>query len=160
GAYGLEIRRAAGTVTNAGTIEGVMGVGRPAGGGGTVTLTNSGTIASTLGTAGTAVLLAAKSLLIVETGPTFIGAVNGGGTAEIEFVPGGAANMANVFGFTTVELGNSVSHSLTLTNASFLNVNPDRITVLGADNAASVGIVNTVDASTVTGGSIIFVGGT
>ena len=154
--YGLEIGQQNVTATNSGIIRGRVGVGRQSGRSGNLTLTNSGTIASTLGTAGMAVLLGnsvSKSVLIVEAGSTFIGAVNGGGNAEIEFVSGGAANMTNVFGFTTVGLGNGVSHSLTLTDANFVATDGPYITVLGGNSG------NIVNAGSVTAGSVILVGG-
>jgi hypothetical protein len=152
---GILVVQQGATVTNAGVISGTVGVLGTTGG--NLTLTNSGTISSSLGTAGTAVQLGngvSKSVLVVEAGATFIGAVNGGGQGEIEFAATGVAPMTpNIFGFTTVALANGAAESLTLANANFTGVSGGRITVLGGDSG------NTVNASAVTTSPVTIDGG-
>lgn len=143
-------------VANSGLISGNIGVYNDPFFGSNLTLTNSGTIASTGGAAGRAVVLGnsgVDNVLIVNPGASFIGSVNGGGNGEVDFVGGGGAPFANMFGFSKVVLGNGVSHALTVTDANFQSVNQIRITVVGGDSG------NTVNAAAVTAGTVIFVGG-
>jgi hypothetical protein len=153
---GVYVKNGTAHVTNFGTIKGATGF--LGAGAGNATLTNFGTVESTKGAAGVAVDMAGgtgNGLLIVEQGATFVGRIEGGGSGEIEFVGGGAANVANVSGFATIVLGNGVGHNLTFTDANFAGVAGDTITVFGGNRG------NTVDGSRLTsaGETLVIQGG-
>ncbi|MGC2416056.1 MAG: hypothetical protein WA459_25595 [Stellaceae bacterium] len=146
----------AATVVNHGIIEGTVGLDDGTLFASQLTVTNYGTIGSTLGTLGTAIILGSSTkpnVLVIEAGSTIIGAVNGSGDGEVDFVAAGTASIANMYGFATIGLGNGVSHSLTLTDANFNKVSFNHITVIGGDSG------NIVNAGSVTAGTVIFVGG-
>ncbi len=146
----------AATVVNHGIISGTVGLDDGTLFQSQLTVTNYGTIASTLGTLGTAIVLGSSTkpnVLVIEAGSTINGAVNGSGDGVVDFIPAGTASIANMYGFATVELGNGVSHSLTLADANFNKVSFNHITVIGGNSG------NTVNASSVTVGNLIMVGG-
>ncbi|HKS87831.1 MAG TPA: calcium-binding protein, partial [Stellaceae bacterium] len=146
------------TIVNDGVISGGIGVYRYPFSGSILTLTNAGTISSTAGTAGTAVILSNadfKGLLVVDVGAVFVGAVEGGGNSEVDFLAAGVADAGNMTGFATIGLGNGVSHSLTLTDANFTGVNFNHITVVGGDSGNTVNAIGVTDPTH----TMIFVGG-
>jgi hypothetical protein len=147
------VKIAAGTVANFGTITGSVGILIKLTDTGNNTITNSGTI---IGTGGTAVQFGAgNDTLIVKPGAVFTGAVSGGGGTNT--IIQGAAGTLTVTGFSafeTIRLANGGADSLTLTDPNFTGVAGSTITVDGG-NAG-----NTVNAGVLTGANrVIAVGG-
>jgi hypothetical protein len=86
--YGVEMRDTgtlgSGTVSNAGYIGGLVGIDFASFAGGSETVINSGTIASTLGLSGNAIVFTnTADRLVVDKGADFIGTVVGAGILEL-----------------------------------------------------------------------------
>jgi hypothetical protein len=115
-------------IVNFATISGKVGFDVAAENTADNTLTNSGTI---VGTGGTAVQFGAgNNMLIVDHGAVFKGAVNGGsGTNEVEEGAAGVLDVKGFSGFETIVLANGGKDSLTLTGANFAGVAGSEITV-------------------------------
>lgn len=145
-ASGIRVRQGEVTVTNAASarITGTVGIDNPFSA--NLTVVNSGTIGSSAGAGGTALNLGSTrghNLLVVKQGSSFVGAVKGGGAAEIDFVPGGVADMSNVSGFARIGLSDGVGHTLTLTDANFAGVIQNHITIVGGDSGNTVNVTST-----------------
>ena len=149
--YGIVVSSAAtaaSLVTNFGSVAatGTAGIGVSLDNGGKNTVTNAGAIT---GASGTAVAFGAgNDKLIVDPGAVFEGAViGGGGTNEIDFNKTGTLRLnPEYYGFSTVRLGNSGADSLTLTEADFVGLAGNTITVYGGN------VADTVNAGTLSAG--------
>jgi hypothetical protein len=127
GGYGVYIGGLAGSVINAGYIGGTVGIDLTSSGG-VDTVINSGTIASSLGASGNAIVFTnTADRLVVDKGAEFIGTVVGAGVLELAHSTG-KATLAGVgtavTGFATIAFdaggtwlvgGNSIGFDGTIT---------------------------------------------
>ena len=166
-----------GTITNFGTISGSLAVGFESyrsGTGidyfGTGTVVNGGTIESTQGGSGIAVLFGTGSeRLVIESGAVFVGTVVGGtGINTLELAAGGRANSLSGlgtsftnFGSITVDAGASwkLSGSNALADGSSLAIGPAAVlNITGTLDLAGSGTLGGGGTLAISRGAVIEIG--
>ena len=159
----------ASTISNDGTIQGTLGIDGLNGGG--VTVVDTGTIASTAGTAGVAIRLGAGSnVLSLAPGAVFVGTVDGGNTIGATYAStlelgvgasagaiGGIGSQYVNFAQITVDYGatwtltgtNSVASGATLTTSGTLISDGTLINggSISQNGTASYGLINLIGGS-------------
>jgi len=115
GAYGVRIATVGASITNTGTIYGVIGLGATTG---SVTVTNAGTIRSHGSTVAT--FTGSNNRLILDAGEVMAGAAGGGGTNDVlELTTGSAATgtltgLGTSFtGFSAIQVDSGATWSMT-----------------------------------------------